>query len=177
MDAPAVQQMLIGCGENESLDQRCGGDKPIRRILVRKVDQPAVKRYFISQCRFDNESLRQCLADPDAGIGGDLNTAALKQHHSFPDADRREPKLIFRIFQSRSQPPFYALLFKQRPKPDLGVEKYVHERRTSQSDAAIGKFNITHNRGRAFHTTYQESLAPGSDGHQLSNGFAPLGNA
>jgi len=115
MNAPALQQMLVGSGKGKPADQRGCSDEPIGRILVRKLDQPAVQRDFVSQGGFRDESLRQRLANPDTRVGGDLNFASLKQHHSFPNADWRQPKLIFRIFERRGQSFLYSPLLEKGP--------------------------------------------------------------
>ena len=107
--------MFVRSGQDKTADQRRCRDEPIGRILVRKLDQPGVLRNFMSQGGFGDEPPGQRLANPDARVGGDLYPAFLKEHCSFPNADRRQPKLIFRIFEGRGQPLLYSLLFQKGP--------------------------------------------------------------
>jgi hypothetical protein len=108
-----------------------------------------------------NETLCRSLANPETGVGSDLNIAFLKKDHSFPNADGRQPKLIFRVFE--------------------GCGSGCRAVYSSTKHIPIGcsgrrEFYIAHDFRRTFHAPHHQPLILRRDGRQLCDGFARLGD-
>lgn len=133
MHEPGVDQPPVGGDECEIVHQGCRNEEPVDRILVRKVQAPALDGDLVGERRFVKREGFQHMPHPGRGIRTQLDAPSFRKDEDLPDHDGRKPYLVGRIVQGCRHVPAEPVWLEQAPEEDVGVQQEPQRLRSESS--------------------------------------------
>lgn len=128
-------QVPVGGHQREAVNLRGGGEEPVCRVAMGKLDAGRLERHLVGERGLAKRRGGQGLLDSGDGATGERNPPLLAKNQSFPHAHRRQPEFVAGLLQFPRDLPRKPLRFQQASQPDVRVEQQSHGRKASQSSS------------------------------------------